>query len=185
MFPKNQRRLKALLVEAVLHGDARLATVRLGRAEVYSMANSLEAIALLPDTTKVTRKVNKASLMRLRQKLVQVASAETAYGNEYTPEICPFHNHCKAVSYVVQQVFGGVILYALIEGDAHYWNLLPCGTEVDFTASQYDGKYKGDGYAPVATATHILPPLKKGVKPNPRFSALLRQVEALSRKSTL
>lgn len=54
--------------------------------------------------------------------------------------------HCAVVALIVQDIYGGELLRASLEetefayGKSHYWNLLPDGTEVDFTEMQFEGK---------------------------------------------
>ncbi|MFA5797924.1 MAG: hypothetical protein WC916_07910 [Candidatus Woesearchaeota archaeon] len=59
----------------------------------------------------------------------------------------PLWGHCAVISLLAQDIFGG----ELLRGDltkisgfehmrSHYWNLLPDGTEMDFTRSQF-GEY--------------------------------------------
>ncbi len=59
----------------------------------------------------------------------------------------PFWGHCAAVAMLVQDIFGGELLRASLEGTefsqmrSHYWNRLPDGTEVDFTRFQFGDRY--------------------------------------------
>jgi hypothetical protein len=41
---------------------------------------------------------------------------------------------------IVQDVFGGKLLTAPIQGQEHYWNLLEGNFEIDLTRIQFEGK---------------------------------------------
>lgn len=73
--------------------------------------------------------------------LPKICSRETSSRPErYTPKN-PLMDHCVVVSLVAQNLFGGELMRAVMEdGDFHCWNLLPDGTEKDFTASKFQGK---------------------------------------------
>lgn len=111
-------------------------------------------------------------MIELRNILVEVVDQKTAYNSEaweQSKSICPLSEHCFAVAYVVQQLFGGEILCGRIKGERHAWNQLPNGTEIDLTGSQYGG----DGMHPVCQG-------KKWNQPqntNPRFKLLLERVK--------
>ncbi len=65
---------------------------------------------------------------------------DTAY-NVWTSDY-PSMGHCAVASLVAQEILGGQILKGsystrLRGSGTHYWNLLPDGTEVDFTAGQF------------------------------------------------
>jgi hypothetical protein len=103
--------------------------------------------------------VETSRLESIRNTCLLVASEETAYNRHYTGGL---HNHCGPVSFVVQRLLGGHILWGTVHGSRHYWNKLPCGRECDLTSCQFGG----DGLTPVATGT--LAPPRKHI--NPRFS---------------
>ena len=174
MTNKTNRALMAQLVATVLAEGNNLPVGRIGLTEVHPMGDSL---AMLDGKCKAPKATNLDDVRAFREKIAQAACAETAF-SDYDRSIDPMHNHCKAASWVVQQKFGGIIVYAKIEGEAHYWNLLPCGTQVDVTATQYDAPYKGDGTTPVATATHALP-YRDPKKANRRFRLLAKLIDQL------
>jgi hypothetical protein len=63
-------------------------------------------------------------------------SAETAKG-EWRKDV-PSLNQCAITALVVQDIFGGDLLRCpMTNGDSHYWNRLPDGTEVDLTEEQF------------------------------------------------
>ena len=177
--PNAGRRMKARLAEIIANqGGQGLPTVKLGKSTAYPMGECIRLVDRRINRKPLPKAVDYAVVQALRAKIVQAASADTAYNNDYDPNICPLHNHCKAASYVVQQKLGGIILFAKVDGVGHYWNLLPCGTEVDLTGSQFDGINKGDGINPVAMATHAMPNKDKA-KVNARFLLLEKRVNAL------
>ena len=48
--------------------------------------------------------------------------------------------HCRAVALIVNDYFGGEIIYAHVVGNPkwdHYWNKLPSGKEIDLTKDQF------------------------------------------------
>lgn len=51
---------------------------------------------------------------------------------------CPSMNQCCVTALVVQDYLGGKLLKCKTKnGDIHYWNRLPDGSELDFTADQF------------------------------------------------
>ena len=175
--PNAGRKLKARLVATILTGETELPSGKIGLTQVHPMNDCILMMDKPVNNKRLPKPVNLDDVRAFRDKIAQVASEDTAFA-DYDRSIDPMHNHCKAASFVVQQKFGGVILYAKIDGDAHYWNLLPCGTEVDVTATQYDAPYKGDGVNPVAVATHVLP-WRDPKKANRRFRLLAKRVDEL------
>lgn len=77
------------------------------------------------------------NLKTLEKCLLQSWSAETAQG-EWTPE-CPSLNQCAITALIVQDYLGGDLLRCkMTNGNSHYWNRLPDGTEVDLTEDQFN-----------------------------------------------
>lgn len=50
----------------------------------------------------------------------------------------PAAGQCAVTSLVIQDLLGGRILRADVNGISHYWNCLPTGAEVDLTRGQFD-----------------------------------------------
>ncbi len=53
--------------------------------------------------------------------------------------------HCRVVALIVQDYFGGEILYSYVKENPkwdHYWNKLENGNEIDFTKDQFSKKVK-------------------------------------------
>lgn len=64
-------------------------------------------------------------------------SAETAAG-EWSQEN-PSLNQCAVTALVVQDLFGGDLLRCeMTNGNSHYWNRLPDGTELDLSKEQFE-----------------------------------------------
>lgn len=77
-----------------------------------------------------------------------ICDRETTSDAEHWTPKNPLLGHCAVASLVAQNLFGGELLRASLEGipefaymRSHYWNKLPDGTEVDFTAPQFGGRY--------------------------------------------
>lgn len=49
----------------------------------------------------------------------------------------PARGQCAVTALIVQDVAGGGLLRALVNGESHYWNLLPNGVEIDLTLQQF------------------------------------------------
>jgi hypothetical protein len=79
------------------------------------------------------------------EELKQVCSAETSADPDGWSEKNPLWGHCAVVAVLAQDYFDGDILrgslaehtkYSYLR--SHFWNQLPNGKEVDFTAEQYN-----------------------------------------------
>tara|TARA_E500000305_G_C3933438_1_gene193853 strand:- start:284 stop:637 length:354 start_codon:yes stop_codon:yes gene_type:complete len=104
----------------------------------------------------------------LLDRLKKAASSETAYEPIKWSEDNPLRGHCGAVSYVVSNLLGGEILQGRVNGEPHFWNRLPDGSEVDYTASQFGA----DCHYPIG---RVAKPRKKI---NPRFIKFAEKVES-------
>ena len=171
--------VRAAIAAALLDptAQAKLPAVRMSRS---SLAHEWSALLTLHQQAKGTKPrptCSAAELVRLRAQLCQVAAADTAYdGASWEASHDRLAEHCKAASWVVQQLYGGVLLYRKTAQGDHYWNLLPCGTMVDLTGSQFQPPLAGDGLNPVIDPTHVLPPAKSA---HPRFKLLFKRFNAL------
>ena len=75
-------------------------------------------------------------LITLKKLLNQAWCAETAQG--FWRADCPSLNQCAVTALVVQDYFGGDLLRCkMTNGNSHYWNRFPDGTEHDFTEDQF------------------------------------------------
>jgi hypothetical protein len=62
---------------------------------------------------------------------------ETAMGDRWVFD-CPSLDQCAVTALVVQDILGGELLRCETrEGDSHYWNRLPDGSELDLTKQQF------------------------------------------------
>lgn len=138
------------------------------------MAHNLDAISIQPTASL-------DELRAIRERLCQVADADTAFdAQKWAKATCPLSQHCKAVSTVLRVILGGVILYCSTKQGTHYWNLLPCGSMIDFSASQFSANLKGDGLNPAMDPTHVLiPPKTENLQRKKRFKLLLDRYKAL------
>lgn len=82
-------------------------------------------------------------ITELKRILPKICRADTQQSKKEWSVANPFQGHCAVVSLLVQDILGGKILWATLEGTGwsgnHYWNLLPNEEEIDFTAEQFVG----------------------------------------------
>ena len=103
--------------------------------------------------------------------MVKAARADTAYAPAtWTRAKDPLTGHCYAAAHLVQDRFGGEIVKGTVRGQAHAWNRLPGGREVDLTGSQYGG----DGMRPLVQAEGVA----ASRSTNPRFARFAARVDA-------
>ena len=81
--------------------------------------------------------MNVNDLRRLRAACVSVADDQLLTG-------C-----CAHVAVLVRGIYGGDIIEGRMPSGPHFWNRLPCGTEIDLTSTQFGG----DGWSPVASGS--------------------------------
>lgn len=83
---------------------------------------------------------------RFQEVIVKSGSKETSTNPDRWVENNPTLGHCAVVALLAQDIYGGELLRASLEGTefayarSHYWNLLPDGIEIDFTELQFEGK---------------------------------------------
>ena len=112
-----------------------------------------------------------AALRTLRAAMVKAAQADTAYAPAtWKRAKDPLTGHCHAVAHVLRERFGGELVKGTVKGQAHAWNRLPGGREVDLSGSQYGG----DGLHPLVEGK--VAPWPKSV--NPRFARFAERVDA-------
>jgi hypothetical protein len=61
---------------------------------------------------------------------------DTSASSTWSP-LDPARGQCAVTALVVQDLFGGDLRRGVVEGDSHYWNVLPDGTELDLTREQF------------------------------------------------
>lgn len=83
----------------------------------------------------------------LKLTLPKICSRTTSADPKGYDKENPLWGHCAAVALLIQDLFGGELLRGSLEGTpfaamrSHYWNRLPEGTELDFTALQFGENY--------------------------------------------
>lgn len=85
-------------------------------------------------------KIEAIDLEAIKKRFEKAWSRRTAYkqSSRWLPEH-PSIDQCAVTALVVQTEFGGEILRCPTkEGDSHYWNRLPDGSEIDLTEDQFD-----------------------------------------------
>lgn len=63
-------------------------------------------------------------------------SKETTAYSGWSSEL-PEAGQCAVTALLVQDIFGGVLMRAVVNGESHYWNKLDDGTEIDLTRAQF------------------------------------------------
>jgi len=112
-----------------------------------------------------------AALRTLRAAMIKAAQADTAYAPaKWRRAKDPLTGHCYGAAHIVQDRFGGEIVKGVVRGQAHAWNRLPGGREVDLTGSQYGG----DGLHPLVEAEGVA----ASRSTNPRFARFAARVDA-------
>lgn len=85
-----------------------------------------------------------------KEEFTQIVTAAANRDISSTPDVWvetnPLLGSCAVVALLAQDLFGGELLRASLEGTefaygrSHYWNLLPDGAEVDFSEAQFEGR---------------------------------------------
>ena len=65
----------------------------------------------------------------------------SAFPNEWSKEN-PACGQCLPTSWIARHYLGGKVVQAVFSDRriVHFWNVLPCGKEMDFTESQFQGE---------------------------------------------
>ena len=78
------------------------------------------------------------NLGKIRRALDSAFAPDTAILGG-TPGV-PSAGHCAAVAVIVQRIFGGDFVSAVVEGQSHWFNRVPLGgktVDVDLTGDQF------------------------------------------------
>jgi len=98
-------------------------------------------------------RMNRRDWKKIRRILESGWSKKTAHPDyrddydDYVKKGIPSYGQCYVTARAIHKVFKGKIIYNKEKN--HYWNMLPDGTELDFTSDQFHGKFHGDGINPV------------------------------------
>ena len=92
---------------------------------------------------------NPAGVESVMDELCEVVEALEPY-DELHPETLALYERishwspadasrgqCAVTALLIQDLFGGSLLRAVVSGESHYWNRLPDGTELDLTREQF------------------------------------------------
>lgn len=86
---------------------------------------------------------NSNEIRALEMALPLICTDETTQDQAGWTKENPLWGHCAVVALLAQDLFGGELLRASLDGTpftsvrSHYWNRLPNGIEVDFTNPQF------------------------------------------------
>lgn len=69
-------------------------------------------------------------------KIRQCWSADTSMSDDWSIDV-PENGQCAVTAMLVQELYGGVLNRAVVNGESHYWNTIASGDEVDFTRAQF------------------------------------------------
>jgi hypothetical protein len=64
-------------------------------------------------------------------------SARTSSIDDWSPAVAS-RGQCAVTALLIQELFGGELLRAVVADESHYWNRLPDQTELDLTRDQFD-----------------------------------------------
>jgi len=87
--------------------------------------------------SRIIPSINRQGIEELASLIEEAWCADTsaAPSDQWSPEL-PEHGQCAVTALVVQDVLGGSLRRATVNGDSHYWNETPLG-EIDLTRSQF------------------------------------------------
>ena len=117
---------------------------------------------------------------QFKKLLPTICTKETASEstqNNWTKEN-PLWGHCAVVSVVAQNLFGGELLRASLEGTlfesggSHYWNRLADKTEEDFTKAQFGDNFPQDLKPIVRDREYVLKTAKNAAQTEKRYKLL-------------
>lgn len=100
--------------------------------------------------------------IEFQQTLFDICDKETSGDSDNWTAENSLWAHCTVISLLVQDVFGGELLRASLEDTefadmgSHYWNRLPDGTDVDFTASQFGDSYPENLETEIKKSDYVL-----------------------------
>jgi len=80
--------------------------------------------------------------IRLATILRHAWAPDTASDPERWSRRNPARGQCAVTALIVQDQLGGSLMRAHVEGESHYWNLLPSGEHLDLTREQFSEPVK-------------------------------------------
>jgi hypothetical protein len=103
-----------------------------------------------------TVRSNAPELEHLAGELAGAWCRETsAQPTEWTEEN-PALGQCAVSALVVQDVLGGDLIQAVVNGISHYWNRLDSGEELDFTRDQFGATVRVETEPGVRSRIYVL-----------------------------
>lgn len=102
-------------------------------------------------------------------------ASTSATPEEWSPNN-PARGQCAVTALVVQDHYGGRLCRAIVNGEAHYWNVLEDGTEIDLTKDQFDK------FAPSEVEFRHRDYVLSFAETRARYELLLRRLSPLSNK---
>jgi len=91
------------------------------------------------------------------RKCLEVAwSRETSADPANWTSLNPAWGQCAVTALVVQELLGGTLMRGKVRNDAHYWNMLPDGVEIDFTRQQFGEDFAIEGPLETRTRDYVL-----------------------------
>jgi hypothetical protein len=76
-------------------------------------------------------------ILALKARLERAWGADTAVDVAGWSASCPSWGQCAVTALIVQDIFGGSLMRAEVDGISHYWNKLPTGEQIDLTRDQF------------------------------------------------
>lgn len=78
----------------------------------------------------------------LREWFERAWAAETSVDPSGWSPTNPSWGQCAVTALNVQDIYGGKLMRAVVNGDSHYWNVTPDGQEIDLTKDQFGGEFE-------------------------------------------
>lgn len=117
--------------------------------------------AILQKTNVMSKE--SIGIEEFKKILPQICEQDTSSDPDNWTEENPLYGHCAVVSLLAQYIFGGELLRASLEPypkfkhmRSHYFNALPDGTVIDFTAPQFGNEYPEGMQTEQRTRTYVL-----------------------------
>jgi hypothetical protein len=68
----------------------------------------------------------------------------------------PALGQCAVTALIVQDILGGELVQAVVNGVSHYWNRLDSGEEIDLTRGQFGGTFRIETEPGVRSREYVL-----------------------------